>query len=269
MFPSTEVIHGFSKLSFTGRRELLDGMSQQTVERFNAKTRTTRLRRGDWIFVPGDPADSIYVLQKGRMKITALGPDGHEIVHEILGPGEIFGDTSTLLGVPRTTSAQALEASLLWEIRQKDFESLLIANPELSLQLLKLVGRRLKKAEAQLLNVICNDVSTRVRGALLDLIASESGIDADQPVRIKITQQDLANLIGASRQKTWQALKKLEDSGVLRLMYRSILVTAPHKLRHSTETHSIRSEARIPCDRDVNVTGTCAHGHIAASSAHA
>jgi CRP-like cAMP-binding protein len=101
-----------------------------------------------------------------------------------------------------------------------------------SLQLLKSVGLRLKKAEAQLLNVVCNDVSKRVREALIDLIAIESRVCPDQPVRIGITQQDLANLIGASRQKTWQALKELESSSVLRLTYRSILVTNPQKLRN-------------------------------------
>ena len=236
MLPSTEVARGVPQVWFTGRLKLLQGMSQETVHRFNAMMRKTKRRRGEWVFVHGDPANSIYVLEKGRMKITALSEDGHEVLHEILGPGEIFGETSTILGIPRTTSAQALDASLLCEIRRKDFESLLIANPELSLQLLKSVGRRLKKAEAQLLKVICNDVSTRVREALLDLIASESELHPDQPVSIRITQQDLANLIGASRQKTWQALKELEDDGVLRLMYRSILVTEPQKLRNGTVT---------------------------------
>ena len=158
-------------------------------------------------------------------------------MHEIVGPGEIFGQISTILGVPRSTSAQTLEASLLCEIRRKDFELLLAAYPELSLRLLKSAGRRLKKAEAQLLNVICNDISTRVREALVDLIALESGLRPSQPIKIKITQQDLANLIGASRQKTWAALKELEDSGVLRLKYGSILITAPHKLcGHCPET---------------------------------
>jgi CRP-like cAMP-binding protein len=233
MSSSIQVTYDFSRALFTGRLELLQGMSQGAVHRFNAMTRTTKRRRGEWVFVLGDPANSIYLLQRGRMKITALSEDGHEVVHEILGPGEIFGDTSTILGIPRTTSAQALEASLLCEIRRKDFESLLAAYPELSLQLLKSVGLRLKKAEAQLLNVICKDVSTRVREALIDLIAFEKGIQPDQPIKIKITQQDLANLIGASRQKTWQALKELEDSSVLRLMYRSILVTAPHRLRNA------------------------------------
>ena len=232
MSSSIEVAQDSSKLCFTGRLELLHGMSEEAVHRFNAMVRKTKRRRGEWVFVHGDPPDSIYLLQKGRMKITALSEDGHEVVHEILGPGEIFGETSIILGIARTTSAQALEASLLYEIRQKDFEWLLTTYPALSLQLLKSVGLRLKKAEAQLLSVICNDVSKRVREALLELIACESGTQPDQPVKIKITQQDLASLIGASRQKTWQALKELEAASVLRLEYGSILVTAPQKLRN-------------------------------------
>jgi CRP-like cAMP-binding protein len=241
MPPLTEVSHGSSKLWFTARFDLLQAMNKQAQHRFNAIVRRTKRRRGEWVFVHGDRADSIYLVQSGRMKITALSEDGHEVVHGILGPGEIFGDTSTLLGSPRTTSAQALEASLLCEINQKDFESLLTAHPELSLQLLKSVGLRLQKAEAQLLKVICHDVSTRVREALIDLMTVESRIHSDQPVRIKITQQDLANLIGASRQKTWEALKELEESSVLRLMYRSILVTAPNKLRNErTPVYSVR-----------------------------
>jgi len=230
MSPSTEVAHGFSKPGFIDRLELLQGMSQEAVHRFNAMMRRTKHRRGEWIFVNGDRADSVYLLQEGRMKITALSEDGHEVVHGIVGPGEIFGYTSTILGIPRTTSAQALETSLICEIHRKDLETLLSMYPELSFQLLKSVGLRLKKAEAQLVNVICNDVSHRVREVLIDLVIKESGNVPDQPIKIKITQQDLANLIGASRQKTWQALKELEDSNVLRLMYRSILVVAPHKL---------------------------------------
>jgi len=214
-------------------------MSQQAIHQFNSMIRMTKRRRGEWIFVLGDAAESIYLLREGRMKITTFSEDGHEVLHEIISPGEIFGDISTILGIPRTTSAQVLETSLLCEVRRRDFESLLIAYPELSLRLVKSVGLRLQKAEAQLLSVICNDVSTRVREALIDLVAVEPGVGPDQPVRIGITQQDLANLIGASRQMTSRALKELEDSRVLRLTYRSILVTAPHKLRNqqSSERH--------------------------------
>jgi CRP/FNR family transcriptional regulator, cyclic AMP receptor protein len=225
MAPGTATAHAFPDLSFTTQFELLRGISPPAAHRFTRMVRTTTRRRGEWIFVLGDPADIIYFLHKGRMKITAANEEGHEVLHDIIGPGEIFGDTSTILGVPRTTSAQALEKSLLFEMCRKDFESFLTMYPEISLRLLKSVGRRLKKAEAHLVNVVCNDVSHRVREALVDLVALESRARQDQPVRIRITQQDLANLIGASRQKTWQALKELEDAGVLKLMYGSIMIS--------------------------------------------
>ena len=233
MTPRTETAFGCSRLSFIGPLQLLNGMSQQAVYDFNAMVRTTKRQRGEWIFVFGDSANSIYLLREGRIKITALADDGHEVLREIIGPGEIFGETSLILGIPRSTSAQALETSLLCEIRRKDFETLLSMYPELSFQLLKSVVVRLKQAEAQLVNVMCNDISSRVREALIDLIVKESGAVPDGPIKVKITQQDLANSIGASRQKTWQVLKELEDSSVLRLMYRSILVIAPHKLRNA------------------------------------
>ena len=86
---STEAAHGFSRPWSTGRPEMLTGMSQQSVHRLNAMMRPTKRRRGDWVFLIGDPADSIYLLQKGRMKLTALGEDGQEVLHEITGPGEI------------------------------------------------------------------------------------------------------------------------------------------------------------------------------------
>jgi len=246
MHDSRKTAHVPRNVRFTSRRQLLKEMSQPAVHRLNAVMRTTRRHRGEWIFVLGDIAESIYYLQQGRMKITGLGDDGQEVLHEIIGPGEIFGDISTILGIPRTTSAQAVEDSLLCEIRRKDFETLLTSNPEIALQFLKSLGLRLKKAEAQLLNLICNDVSTRVREALIELIASQSETSSVEPLRIEITQQDLANLIGASRQKTWKALKELEASRVLRLKYRSILVTAPHKLRHGERLKSHSSEYNVP-----------------------
>ena len=232
MTQRTKIAHGYSRLPFIGPLQLLNGMSQQAVHDFNAMVRTTKRQRGEWIFVLGDSADTIYLLRKGRIKLTALAEGGHEVLHEIIGPGEIFGETSTLLHIPRTTSAQALEPCLVCEIYRKDLETLLSMYPELLFQLLKSVGMRLKKAEAQLVNIVCNDVSHRVREVLIDLMVKDSGTIPDRPVKIKITQQDLANLIGASRQKTWQALKELENSGVLRLMYRSILVIAPDELRN-------------------------------------
>jgi CRP/FNR family transcriptional regulator, cyclic AMP receptor protein len=240
-----ETASGCSRLPFTGPLQLLNGMSQQAVHDFNAMVRTTRRRRGEWIFVLGDSANTIYLLREGRIKMIAFAEGGHEVLHEILGPGEIFGDTSTILGIPRTTSAQALETCLVCEIYRKDLVTLLSMYPELSFQLLKSMGLRLKKAEAHLVNVVCNDVSHRVREVLIELMVKDTGDIPDRPIKIMITQQDLANLIGASRQKTWQTLKELEDGGVLRLMYRSILVIAPNRLLNEQILHPHAAEQAV------------------------
>ena len=229
----TENSAAFSRSWYLRRLKLLRGMSQQTMHRFDEIGRTTRRRRGDWIFMLGDPSHTIYFLKKGRIKISALSDCGQELLLEIVGPGEIFGDVAAIQGTPRTISAQALDDSLLCEIQRKDFESLLATYPEISSHLLQSLTSRLRRAEAQLLSLISQDVSTRVREALIELIDFESGGQPSLPIKIKITQQDLANLIGASRQKTWQALKELEDLGILRLSYGSILVTAPDKLRNA------------------------------------
>lgn len=221
-----------TRMSYFRRLRLLRGMSPQTMHHFDTIVRTTRRRRGDWIFMLGDPSHSIYFLQKGRIKITALSDSGQELLLEIVGPGEIFGDVAAIQGTPRTTSAQALDDSLLCEIPRKDFESLLATYPDIASYLLESLTSRLRRAEAQLLSLISQDVSTRVREALMEFIDFESGDEPSLPIKIKITQQDLANLIGASRQKTWQALKELEDCGMLRLSYGRILVTAPDKLRN-------------------------------------
>ncbi len=228
----TESSEVLSRLFYLRRLRLLRGMNQQTMHRFDAIVRTTRRRRGDLIFMLGDPSHTIYFLQKGRIKISALSDCGQELLLEIVGPGEIFGDVAAIQGTPRTTSAQALEDSLLCEIQQKDFECLLATYPEISAHLLKSLTSRLRRAEAQLLSLVSQDVSTRVREALIEFIDCESGAERSLPIKIRITQQDLANLVGASRQKTWQALKELEDWGMLRLSYGSILVTAPDRLRN-------------------------------------
>ena len=230
MPPPPENPEVVSRLAYL-RRLRLRGMSQQTRHRFDTLVRTTSRRRGDWIFMVGDPSHTIYFLRKGRIKISVLSDSGQELLLEIVGPGEIFGDVAAIQGTPRTTSAQALEDSLLCEIPQKDFETLLATYPEISSYLLESLTSRLRKAEAQLLSFVSQDVSTRLREALIEFMDFESEDEQSLPIKIKITQQDLANLIGASRQKTSQALKELEDWGIIKLSYGSIFVTAPDKLR--------------------------------------
>ena len=231
MRPKTEAWKNSLTHPDTERFNVLLDLSEEETKRVVAMTRMTRHRRGDYIYLPGDPSASIYFLNAGRVKITGLSEEGREVLLDIIGPGGIFGEADALQGSTRTNSAQVLEDALLSEMERKDFEELLAAHPTVSLQVLKRVGSRLKKVEAQLLSLVCKDVPTRLREALANLMDVESTMTLLPFVTIGLTQQDLANLIGASRQETARALKELRDSGVLELRYRSIVVRAPEKLR--------------------------------------
>ena len=103
MTQPTETANGGSRLPFIGPLQLLDGMSQQAVQDFNAMVRTTKRRRGEWIFVLGDSAETIYLLREGRVKMTALAEGGHEVLHEIIGPGGLCLKTLKLTWVLRQT----------------------------------------------------------------------------------------------------------------------------------------------------------------------
>jgi len=228
-----EVEKGHSELRHIHRFSLLLGMSEHDMQRVVALTRMTSRRRGDVIYLPGDVSNRVYFLKGGRVKLTGMSEDGHEVLLDLIGPGEIFGEVGAIQKTPRTTSAQAVEDVLLFEMDRKDFEALVLSHQEIALRVLKRVAFRLKRAEAQLVSVICKDVPTRVREALVDLMDDGSVYKPNPPVKIRLTQQDVANLIGASRQETARALKELQKSGVLDLKYRRIVVKAPDLLRQN------------------------------------
>src|SRR5262249_17772282 len=228
-----EVDKAHSELRHIHRFRLLLGMSEHDMQRVVALTRMTSRRRGDVIYLPGDVSNRVYFLKGGRIKLTGLSEDGHEVLLDLIGPGEIFGEVGAIQETPRTTAAQAVEDVLLFEMDRKDFETFVLSHPEIALRVLKRVSFRLKRAEAQLVSVICKDVPTRVREALVGLMDDGSVYTPKLPVKIGLTQQDVANLIGASRQETARALKELKESRVLELKYRRILVKAPDLLRQS------------------------------------
>lgn len=228
-----EVEKGHSEIRHIHRFSLLLGMSEHDMQRVVALTRMRKRRRGDMIYLPGDVSNRVYFLKGGRVKLTGMSEDGHEVLLDLIGPGEIFGEVGAIQETPRTISAQAVEDVLLFEMDRKDFEALVLSHPEIALRVLKRVAFRLKRAEAQLVSVICKDVPTRVREALVDLMDDGSVYKPNPPVKIRLTQQDVANLIGASRQETARALKELKESGVLDLKYRRIVVKAPDLLRLS------------------------------------
>jgi CRP/FNR family transcriptional regulator, cyclic AMP receptor protein len=188
-------------------------------------TKMSRRARGEFVYLTGDYSEKVYFVIMGRVKLTEVLDEGREVLLDIVNNNEIFGDIDALYGTPRAESAQVVEDALLFEVKGRDFEDLLKTHPGIALQVYRLVGLRLRKAEKRLASLKCKDVEARVKEALIDLISAGGTDGRKYPTQLKMTQQEIADLIGASRQETAKVLRRLEGGGVIRLKYRSIIVT--------------------------------------------
>ena len=221
--------------------KLLSSIGEHEMTRVVGTTKLAGFVRDEFIYLSGDPATKIYFVKEGRVRVSALTEDGREVLLDIIGPGEIFGEIGILQGPTRTNSAQALESSLLYEMCRADFEDLLNRHPRVCLHMARCIGLRLKRYEGRVVNLIGKDVYSRVKEVLTDLVCRTQATGGRQSTKISLTQQDIANLVGASLQETARVLRELERIDVVELRYRAIIVKAPERLQSATSSDDRRS----------------------------
>ena len=125
------------------------------------------------IYFPGDPSTTVYLLKKGRVKISSTAANGREVTFEILEPGEIFGELEVLQDAPRETIAEALDDTLICAISREDFDHYLRQHPDMTLKLTKLIGLRLKRIHHRVEDLVFRDVPARLAHLLLELKKTE------------------------------------------------------------------------------------------------
>jgi CRP-like cAMP-binding protein len=201
-----------------GRRvHLFFGLSQDEIRRITSRARILRKTRGEFIYIPGESADFVYVLRRGRVKLSVLSESGKEVAIDIIGPGEIFGEFALVDEAARSNMTRALDEVTMWAFDKHDFAQLLI-QAELSMNYIRLVGDRRRRMEKKLSDMMSKDVSARVCELLREISADSSEVDggAREPL-LPLTHYDIACLIGASRQTTTSVLNKLERRGIIEL----------------------------------------------------
>jgi CRP-like cAMP-binding protein len=180
--------------------------------------RCLRKERGEFIYMPGDRADSVYVLKKGRIKLSVLAKSGKEIAIDLMHPGEMFGEFALVDESPRSNMVQALDDVLMWVFDKRDFVRLLESQPKLALNYIRMVGDRRRRMEKKLSDITSKDVAARICELLHELSANAP--DAKDAVReslIPLMQHDVASLIGASRQTTTSTLNDLQRRDIIEL----------------------------------------------------
>jgi CRP-like cAMP-binding protein len=214
-----------NKLWHLKRIRLFDGLSPAELQEMERITRMQEVKKRQPLYSPGDPSSNVYLLKQGRVKIASTAPSGKEVTFEILEPGEVFGELEVLEETTRETGAEALDDTLLCVIRREDFEQYLRTHPDLSVKLTKVIGLRLRKIQSRVEDLVFRDVPARLAHILLEMSKTD-GVPEGPGIRIKVrlTRQELANLIGCSRETVSTTLGQFREQGVIRIEGRSITV---------------------------------------------
>jgi CRP/FNR family cyclic AMP-dependent transcriptional regulator len=194
-----------------------------------------RLCRNEALFHEGDPGDRLYIVTEGKVKLHRTSPDGRENMLAVLGPSELIGELALFDPGPRTATVTALTEVRLLGLGHDDLQLWVNARPKVAGALLRAVARRLRKTNDQMSDLVFSDVPARVARALLDLsrrfgVKSEAGIH----VVHDLTQEELAQLVGASRETVNKALADFAQRGWLRLESRAVILLDAERLAKRT-----------------------------------
>ena len=199
------------------RVQLFSGLEQREMTEIAAAARNLRKGRGEFVYTPGDRADSVYVLKKGRIKLSVLSESGKEIAIDIIQPGEMFGEFALIDESVRSNMTQALDDVTILVFNKRDFVNLLKNQSTLALNYIRMVGDRRRRMEKKLSDITSKEVPARVCELLHELSANSLPTgELHQPL-IPLTHQDVASLIGASRQTTTSVLNDLMRCGFIEL----------------------------------------------------
>jgi len=185
--------------------------------------------RGSVIFAEGDRVDSLYIVLSGRLKVMMGEADGKEVILGIIGQGEFFGEMGLIDDRPRSASVIAIEPCELLSVTRRDFKRCLVENTEVAMTVLRVLVRRLREADRKIGSLALLDVYGRVARLLLDM--SET-VDGEKIVTKRLPKQDIAKMIGASREMVSLVMKDLQMSGYIEVRGSTIVlrdtITPPH-----------------------------------------
>lgn len=183
-----------------------------TLETLAARSRSATYAKGEIVFSKGDEGFGLFGVARGRVKISALSSEGKEITFNIVGPGDVFGEIALLDGLPRTADAIALEPCELVALDRRDFLTVLGQDPVAALKMLEVVSRRLRRTSEQVEALTFRTAPARLAQALLGLIGpgAENG-----SAQIAITQRELGQAAGLSRESTNKLLREWQEAGWL------------------------------------------------------
>jgi CRP/FNR family cyclic AMP-dependent transcriptional regulator len=203
-------------------------LDQQIVESLVPHALTRKVKRGTSLFRKGDQGTNLYVVCAGAVRVSAPSEQGKDAIFNLIVPGEIFGEIAFLDGGPRTADAVMIEPGELMVIERRDFLPLLQRYPELALRLLEILCGRLRHTSQQLEDIVFLGLGPRLAKALLYLYEHSFSKPGQ---KLTVTQRDISQLVGISRESTNKQLRNWERRKWLKLERGGLTILAPNELR--------------------------------------
>jgi len=214
---------------------LFRDLDSSVIERVAGLSRAVQLSGGQTLFFKGDDGDSLYGVLSGHIRISSSEPDGKEVIFNIMGRGDIFGEIALLDGRPRTADAMAISDANLFQIRRIDFRDLMEREPRLTTHLLEMVCERLRVTSEMLEDSAFLSLPARLAKRLLRLAQYETPYSSQDSLEIKFSQAELGQLMSTSRESINKHLQYWRKEGWIDLGRGRIMIKDTEALANLVE----------------------------------
>ena len=216
------------KLWYLKNVKLFKDMKEEELKKFNEKMYMKDYQKKEYIYLSPEHINHVYLIKHGNVEIGYLDESGREFALDILGPGELFG---AVLGKGhRGGYARAVNRAIICVLDRQEFEDFLAKNPEFSIRIMKFLGFKITALENKLQNLVFKDVKTRIC-ELLSSLYEKVGDKQSGMIRVPLTHQDIANLVGSTRETASVYLSELKKEGIIDYVRKKVRVLAPQKLK--------------------------------------
>jgi CRP-like cAMP-binding protein len=219
------------------RAGIFQGVDPGAVSALTNQLHTVDFRRGHTVFAEGEPGDRLYIIVSGKVKIGRRSPDGRDSLFTILGPSDMFGDLSIFDPGPRTSSATTITEVRVVPMDRAAVRAWIADRPEIAERMLRVLARRLRRTNHNLADLIFTDVPGRVAKQLRQL-AQRFGTQEGDVMRVThdLTQEEIAQLVGASLETVNETLADFVRRGWIRLAGKSLLICDGESLASRART---------------------------------
>ncbi len=213
------------------RAGLFQGVAGEASEALASSLQYADYARGETVFLEGEQGDTLYIVLTGKVKIGRRATDGRENMLSVMGPSDMFGELSLFDPGPRTATATVVTEARLASLAHASLKPWITDRPEIAEQLLRVLARRLRRTNDALADLIFTDVPGRVAKQLLAL-SERFGSTEPDGIRVHhdLTQEELAQLVGASRETVNKALADFAQRGWVRVDSRALTILDGERL---------------------------------------